>query len=686
MKYLSTHLFNKGLHQRYFSSKTIIRRVFDIGSGSIKCQVATVDLKKRKVISLLYNDSRQVLFLSDLKKSSRITWTKFQEGQKAISDQLIESSQFDVHSTAGIGTEVFRKAENGASTLAKYSQYFDFPIHLVSPQEEARFGFESARCLSNVPYPRLVSWDCGAGSFQMSSWKESHFDSQGSGTVYKTAQALQNSSSSPNPFLGNSLDEMLNILHHNLKTPPQWILNKENIFIGIGTSQSIFNQQRILGMSDTFTPEDVHKTMNELVGMSDTEIFHLEQMRFAEEIRNPHTVKMENAQYVIPKLALLLAAMRKCSIERLKFYQTNGNCTALLTDPQLWTPRLTGETFTFSARHTDFSKDGHSIVDGSCSIKSVHPSNFIAEELDLKQQVPRDRSAYKDDALSAKSNFLTVNWHLEKTCNYKCKFCFAHFEQTKRNLDLHEGFHLLDAFREAGFYKVNFAGGEPLLNAYLDEYLKYSKMIGLKTSIITNATKLTQTWLDNNGPFIDQIGISCDSLDDAVNKWLGRGFGNHVEITTRAFQRVREFNKTAAIPIKIKLNTVVTSKTYMEDWNMFLESNGVTRWKAFKVLKIKGENDHIYDELAITDEQFQQFVDRHRSLKVGGLVMAPEDNDDMTESYVMVSPDGRFYQNKNSSYKFSEPILQVGVKDALDEVGFDLAKFRARGGEYQVQH
>ena len=35
---------------------------------------------------------------------------------------------------------------------------------------------------------------------------------------------------------------------------------------------------------------------------------------------------------------------------------------------------------------------------------------------------------------------------------------------------------LLKAVREAGFFKVNFAGGEPLLNPHLGEYIKKAKV------------------------------------------------------------------------------------------------------------------------------------------------------------------------------------------------------------------
>jgi radical S-adenosyl methionine domain-containing protein 2 len=94
----------------------------------------------------------------------------------------------------------------------------------------------------------------------------------------------------------------------------------------------------------------------------------------------------------------------------------------------------------------------------------------------------------------------------------------------------------------------------------------------------------------------------------------------------------------------------------------------VQRWKIFKILRIEGENDAVYDALAVTDAQFDAFVARHAKLSARGVVVAPENNDEMTESYVMVTPDGRFYQNSGGRYSYSDPVREVGVAAGLGQV------------------
>lgn len=85
----------------------------------------------------------------------------------------------------------------------------------------------------------------------------------------------------------------------------------------------------------------------------------------------------------------------------------------------------------------------------------------------------------------------------------------------------------------------------------------------------------------------------------------------------------------------------------------------------------------VTSELNVSDEDFQRFVALHRDLSD---LMCVEDNTDMVESYVMIDPLGRFFQNAlgQSRYRYSPPILQVGVAQAFAKVGIDPSKFCSR--------
>ena len=621
-------------------SSTTVRRVLDVGSGSIKCEVAEVDLASNAIVRIIFSKSSPVLFLHDMSpgvQSHMVISRNTQAlGVQAIRSLLMESEHLGVQDTAAVATAAFRKAVNGEAVVEYLSHASGIAVDIVSAEKEARFGFECARTLSGRAIDELLVWDCGAGSFQLSSQSSSHVDVHGSGTIRAAASAITTGLTR-----AQLVEALLDMLQDQLKLLPPWLQNNRvehsgHRVVAIGSLQSIFNQQRVLSGLSCFSQLDVERTLAEAAAVPEHLITDFERERGS---MINHKVTTDNAPYVLPKLSLLLGVMRHAHISEVSFLPTNGICAALHTYDGLWSK-------------SKQSTEGLRVSPPSSA--NIQPS------------------------------MLTLNWHLEKSCNYKCSFCYAHFEDVESGLEKEDGMRMLRAVRDSGFFKVNFAGGEPLLNQHLGGYIKGAKLLGLKTSIITNASRMTAAWLENYGPYLDQIGISCDSLDEKVNKAIGRGFGSHVAVTERALRRVRALNEAQGLDIKVKLNTVVMRQNHSEDWSEFLLSNGVQRWKIFKVLKIEGENDEGFDDVAVTDDDFDAFVARHAHLEALGVVMAPENNEAMTESYVMLTPDGRFYQNTDGHYTYSEPVLAVGVDQALRQTGFDYQKFVDRGGAYAL--
>ncbi|MBP7283466.1 MAG: viperin family antiviral radical SAM protein [Leptospiraceae bacterium] len=280
---------------------------------------------------------------------------------------------------------------------------------------------------------------------------------------------------------------------------------------------------------------------------------------------------------------------------------------------------------------------------------------------------------------------ITVNFHLTRACNYKCKYCYAHFIGMNL-LDLAQSQKIIEEIAKAGFGKINFAGGEPLTYKPLGHLIRLAKHLNLKTSIITNGSLLTKDWLKENVKFLDIIGISCDSSIESTQKILGRGNGSAVEKVKQAFSIIQEYNLNTDNPIFTKLNSVITSYNYKEDMTNFVLNLGINRWKIFQVLRIEGENDKDIENLAISNIEFQEFVNKHIPLKQYGIDVVAEDNDNMTNSYLMINPEGQFYQNASGNYIKSESIIKVGIESALEQISFQYSKFIDRGGAYPISN
>ncbi len=128
--------------------------------------------------------------------------------------------------------------------------------------------------------------------------------------------------------------------------------------------------------------------------------------------------------------------------------------------------------------------------------------------------------------------------------------------------------------------------------------------------------------------------------------------------------QVAQLNKD----IKIKINTVVNEYNYNDYLGNFIDLIKPYKWKILQALSLS-------EEVYCTDEQFNIFLNNHNGIKSK---IYKESNNDMTDSYIMIDPYGRFYQNTTGIYNYSESILDVVTKDAFNSIKFDIDKFNSR--------
>jgi radical S-adenosyl methionine domain-containing protein 2 len=283
---------------------------------------------------------------------------------------------------------------------------------------------------------------------------------------------------------------------------------------------------------------------------------------------------------------------------------------------------------------------------------------------------------------------IVYNWHMTEMCNYSCKYCFSEWQKDKeiwgncdavytilKGMKYSEKYECLKKLAEknaVSSVRVNFVGGEPLIAGdILTDYAKLAKDIGLRTSLITNGSLLFK----NIGivRYIDILGISIDSFEPGVCRDLGRcdRTGNYLDRQhlTELLSIVKSLNPN----ISIKFNTVVSKFNY----NTAL----VPELQKLKPGKIKILREMPYNENSggITDEMFRTFIDLNCGEKDNNVFI--EDNPLMTQSYLMIDPSGRFFQNGyGKNYKYSSPIYEIGFENALKSVKFNSEKYLERYG------
>ncbi len=274
---------------------------------------------------------------------------------------------------------------------------------------------------------------------------------------------------------------------------------------------------------------------------------------------------------------------------------------------------------------------------------------------------------------------LVWNWHITESCNYKCHYCFAKWDgvskkelwkdmkATKKIITDLYGYSIREYPNSKA--RINFAGGEPLLlGAHLKEYIEYSKSLGFSTSLITNGSFI----LDNIEivDCLDMIGISIDSFDEHTNSRIGRcsqGKSLSFSDLSELIQKIKERNST----IKIKFNTVVNKFNMGEEILHKLDQLSPDKVKVFQQLPFKNEE-------GITSNQFEGFLNGQEKIDSSVFV---EDNSAMTQSYLMINPQGEFFSNGNSKgYKLSDPIQDVGVMSAATQIDFNIDTYNTRYG------
>lgn len=191
--------------------------------------------------------------------------------------------------------------------------------------------------------------------------------------------------------------------------------------------------------------------------------------------------------------------------------------------------------------------------------------------------------------------------------------------------------------------------------------------------MITNGSELGENLLLQLAPQLSWLGTSIDSASAETNHAIGRVDRRGRLLNLRELASNLKNARQSNPGLRIKLNTVVNKQNHEEDLSDLIRWMAKDKWKVLRMLPV------VNNSLAVSDEQFAAFVERHRAFKK---ILCAEDNQDMHESYLMIDPHGRFFQNNSliagQGYVYSQPILEVGATIAFSQMKFDPDRFSSR--------
>ena len=286
---------------------------------------------------------------------------------------------------------------------------------------------------------------------------------------------------------------------------------------------------------------------------------------------------------------------------------------------------------------------------------------------------------------------LVINWHLTEACNYRCRYCYSkwHAGAGKELIHSPEGSAAMLAEIARRFspdnprnqarlgmqwdsLRLSLAGGEPLLySREVVGVVALARKLGFKVSLITNGSRLTQSLMAELAPQLSVLGLSLDSAMASINREIGRADKHERVLSLSNLAAIVDSGRRLNPDLRVKINTVVNALNFMEDMSLPIRQLAPDKWKVLCMLPT------ITSDPAIADHELAEFVARHQQL---GRIMAAEDNSDMIESYIMIDPHGRFFQNSlnGSGYRYSEEILAVGAEAAFRQISWQADRFQSR--------
>jgi len=114
---------------------------------------------------------------------------------------------------------------------------------------------------------------------------------------------------------------------------------------------------------------------------------------------------------------------------------------------------------------------------------------------------------------------------------------------------------------------------------------------------------------------LDWLGISIDASSDALHVAIGRASKRDIDRgASTNLEHLKNMWKLAkTLGYGLKLNTVVSRPTLDHDMSQLVVELLPDRWKVFQVLPVRGENDDSIDDMHVSDAEFTEWVQRHRS-------------------------------------------------------------------------
>ncbi len=265
----------------------IVRRAaFDIGSATIKCTIADVDISTGHIVKTVEKLSRKVDFAEDLARSYDGNFSKEirSEGIEAIKEMKLKAIEHRALEFFGVGGAAARSARNGRAYFVRIKKETGIPCRVISVQQAALLSYHAVRQQLDMSSRDLLVWDIGGSSMKMTARRPDgglifHIDAMASvsfkNIVINMIQGKDiNTVSSPNPMSESEVARALNYAqsYAEMNVPPPLMARiraSRMGMAGIGGVHYYSIPGTLGGREKSYTRDEVKKALKKWTGQPD---------------------------------------------------------------------------------------------------------------------------------------------------------------------------------------------------------------------------------------------------------------------------------------------------------------------------------------------------------------------------------------------------------------------------------
>ena len=242
----------------------------------------------------------------------------------------------------------------------------------------------------------------------------------------------------------------------------------------------------------------------------------------------------------------------------------------------------------------------------------------------LKKDTFTQVKSFQEKLLGLKKSLLWwVTAELTERCNFNCRHCYINRpagDQLARQQELktEEWKEFLQEAASLGCLTVRFTGGEPLLREDFEEIYQFTRRLGMRVSLSTNASLITSPLaaLFKKIPPLEEIEITIYGLSERTYEEVTRVVGSYQAVQA-GLAYLRE-NK-----IRFSLSGIVLPATLPEldrfkKWAQEMDASGAPPALVFSLdLRARRDSEQRNQEIArlrLPPEKYVQLIAQEREL------------------------------------------------------------------------